>query len=46
MISKKSKIVFSVTVSRLEIVSVPIADELRPNVYKLSCVEQRITKLD
>ena len=46
MISKKLKIVCSVTVSRLEFVPVPIADQLQPNVYKLSCVEQRITKTD
>ena len=27
-------------------VSVPIADQLQPNFYKLPCVEQRITKLE
>ena len=46
MISKKLKIVCSVTVSRLEFVPVPIADELQPNFYKMPCVEQRIKKLD
>ena len=46
MISKKLKIVCSVTVSRLEFVSVPIADQLQPNFDKLPCVEQRIAKLD
>ena len=46
MVSKKSKIVCSVKVSRLEFVSLPIADQLQPNFYKLPCVEQRITKLD
>ena len=44
MISKKLKIVCSVTVSRLEFVSVPIADQLHPIFYKLPRVEQRITK--
>ena len=33
-------------VSRLEFVSVPIADQLQPNFYKLLCLEQRVTKLD
>ena len=46
MVSKKSKIVCSVKVSRLELVPLPIADQLRPNSYKIPCVEQRITKLD
>ena len=46
IISKKLKFVCSVTVSRLEFVSVPIADQLQPNFDKLLCVEQRITKLD
>ena len=46
MISKKLKIVCSVTASRLAFVPVPIADQLQPNFYKLLCVEQRITKLD
>ena len=45
-VSKKLKIVSSVTVSRLEFVSVPIADQLEPNFYKLSFNEQSITKLD
>ena len=44
--SKKSKIVCSVKLSRLEFVSLPITDQLQPNFYKLSCVEQWITKLD
>ena len=35
MVSKKSKIVFSVKVSRMEFVSLPIADQLQPNFYKL-----------
>ena len=46
MISKNLKIAYSVTVSRLELVSVPIADQLQPNFYELPCVEQWITKLD
>ena len=46
MISEKLKIVCSVTVSRLEFVPVPIADQLQSDFYNLSCVEQRITKLD
>ena len=45
MVSKKSKIVYSVKVSRLEFVSLPIADQLQPNFYELPFVEQRITKL-
>ena len=45
-VSKILKIVSSVTVSRLEFVSVPIADHLEPNFYKLSFNEQSITKLD
>ena len=39
MINKMSKIVSPVKVSRLEFVSLPIADQLQPNFYKLSCVE-------
>ena len=35
MISKKSKIVCSVKVSRLEFVFLPITDQLQPNFYKL-----------
>ena len=35
MVRKKSKIVGSVKVSRLEFVSLPIADQLQPNFYKL-----------
>ena len=46
MISKKLKIVFSVIVSRLEFVSVLIAGQLQPNVFKLPFVQKRITKLD
>ena len=46
MVSKKSKIVCSVKVSRPEFVSLPIVDQLQPNLYKLPCVEQRITNLD
>ena len=46
MISKKLKIVFSVTVSRLEFVSVLIAGQLQPNFFKLPFVQKRITKLD
>ena len=45
MVSKKSKIVCSVKVSRLEFVFLHIVDQLQPSFYKLSCVEQRITKL-
>ena len=46
MVSKKSKIVCSVKVSRLEFVSLPVVDQLQTNVYTLACVKQRITKLD
>ena len=46
MVSKKSKIVWVVKVSRLEIVSLPITDQLQPNFYKMPCAEQRITKLN
>ena len=46
MISKRLKIVWSVTLSKLEFVPVPIADQLQPRFYKLPCVEQRIAKLD
>ena len=46
MLSKKSKIVCSVKVSRLEFVSLPIAEQLQPNFYILPRLEQRITKLD
>ena len=38
--------VCSVTVSRLEFVSVPITEILQSNLYKLPFVERRITKLD
>ena len=43
---KKLKIVCLVTESKLEFISVPIADQLQPNFDKMPCVEQRITKLD
>ena len=46
MVSKKSKIDFSVKVCRLEFVSLPFADQLLPNFYKLPCVEQKIRKVD
>ena len=46
MVSKKSKIVCSVKVCRLELVSLPFADQLQPNFYKLPCLEQKITKVD
>ena len=46
MIIKKLKIICSVTVSRLEFVPVPIADQLQPSSYKLQDVKHRITKLD
>ena len=46
MTSERFKIVCSVTVFRLEFVSVPIADQLQSIFYKLSCVKERITKLD
>ena len=45
-VSKESKIVCSVKVSWLEFVSLPIADQLQLNFYKLPCLEQKITKLD
>ena len=46
MVGKKMKIFCSVKVSKLEFVSLPIADHLQSNFYKLPCVEQRLTKLD
>ena len=46
MVSKKSKIVCSVKVCRPEFVSLPFADQLLPNFYKLPCVEQKIRKVD
>ena len=46
MVSKKSKIVCSVKVLRLEFVSLPIVNQLQPNFYKLSWAQQSITKLD
>ena len=42
MVSKKSKIVCSVKVSRLEFVSLPIADQLQPNFNKLPCVDKEL----
>ena len=45
MVSKKSKIVCSVKVFRLEFVSLTFANQLQPKFYKLPCVEQRITEL-
>ena len=45
MVSKKSKIICSVKVSKLEF-SLPIADQLQRNFYKLPCVEQKVTKLE
>ena len=46
MVSKKMKIVCSVKVYRLEFVSLTLADQLQPNFYKRSCLEQNITKID
>ena len=46
MVNKKSKIDCLVKVSRLELISLPFADQLQPNFYKLPCVEQRIIKLE
>ena len=46
MVSRKSKIVCSVKVSRQEFVSLPFEDQLQSNFYNLSCVEQKIRKLD
>ena len=46
MVITKSKIVCSVKVSRLEFVSLSIANQLQPKFYKLLYVEQTITKLD
>ena len=46
MVSKKSKIVCSVNLSRLDFVFLPIANQLHPNIYKLPFLEQRITKID
>ena len=40
MLSKKSKTVCSVKVSRLEYVSLPIANQLQPNFSKMPGVEQ------
>ena len=46
MVIKKLKIVCSVKISRLEFVSLPIANQFQQNFYKPPCVEQRNTKLD
>ena len=46
MVSKKLKIVCSVKVCRLELVSLPFANRLQPNFYKLPCLEQKIVKVD
>ena len=46
MVSKKMKIVCSVKVYRLEFASLPFADQLQPNFYKLPFLEQNITKVD
>ena len=46
MVIKKSKIVCSVNLSRLDFVFLPIANQLHPNIYKLPFLEQRITKID
>ena len=45
MISEKLKIACSVTVCRLQFVSVPIADQLQSNFYKVPCAEQRISNI-
>ena len=39
MVGEKMKIFCSVKVSKLEFVSLPIADHLQSNFYKLPCVE-------
>ena len=46
IVSKKSKIVCSVKVFRLEFVPLVFVDQLQPNFYKLPCLEQKITKVD
>ena len=46
MVSTKSKIVCSVNLCRLEFVSLPFSDQLQPDVYKLPCLELKITKAD
>ena len=46
MVSKKWKIDYSLTVSRLKFVSLPIAYKLQIYFHKLPCVEQTIIKLD
>ena len=43
MVSKKSEVVYSVKAFRLEFISLPIANQLQSNFYKLPCMEQRIT---
>ena len=46
ILSEKSKTVYSVKVSRLEFVSLPIAEQSQANFYKLTRVEERIIKPD
>ena len=46
VVSRKSKIVCSVKLSRQEFVSLPFEDQLQSNFYNLPCVEQKIRKLD
>ena len=46
MVSKKWQIVCSVKVCRLELVSLPFADKIQSNFYKLPSLEQKITKVD
>ena len=46
VVSKEKKIVSSVKVPRLEFLSLPSADQLPLNFYKLPWIEQNITKLD
>ena len=45
MVRKNMKIVCLVKAYRLEFVSLPLADQLKPNFYKLPCLEQNITKV-
>ena len=44
--SKKSKIVSSLTASRLEFFSLTIANQFQPIFYKPPRLEQRVIKLD
>ena len=46
MVSEKLNIVGSVKVCRLELVSLPFADQLQSNFYNLFCLEQKIRKVD